>query len=101
MDHERFAALTRQFAAAGSRRAAVRAVVAAAAGVFGVAGPAAPEAAAAFCRFPGQECTNDGQCCALTCEADGTCGCKPKGEVCYQKFGLSCCSRKCRKGKCR
>lgn len=101
MDHARFGDLTKRFAAARTRRAAARAIagLAAAALIGGAAGGPGP-AAAAFCRFPGQECSSDGQCCALSC-ADGVCGCKPKGATCYQKFGLSCCSKKCRRGKCR
>ncbi len=97
MDHERFAHLTRQLSSARSRRVAAAAV---AAWGIGLVRRATPEAEAGFCRFPGQECSKNNQCCANKCKG-GVCGCKPKGATCYQNFGLACCSKKCRRGKCK
>lgn len=100
MDHERFGALTKGFANGPSRRS-MMALGGLAAGAFAAAfRQDAPEAEAAFCRFPGQECGKNRQCCAHKCTG-GVCGCKPKGATCYNNFGLSCCSKECRRGTCR
>lgn len=104
MDHERFAALSRQVASASTRRGALRAAFAAlGAGLLGRVG-AGPAAAApgeeAICRFPQEPCSKDRQCCAHKCKG-GVCGCKKKGKPCVRNFGRSCCSGTCRRGKCK
>lgn len=104
MDHERFAALSRQVATASSRRTALRAaVVALGAGVLGRAtaeqATAAPEEEA-ICRFPQEPCSKNRQCCAHKCRK-GVCGCKKKGKPCVRNFGRSCCSGTCKRGKCK
>jgi hypothetical protein len=99
VDQDRFAALTRQVAAA-SRRSAVRAmVVALGAAVFGGRGGAGT-ALAGICRFPNEPCSSKRQCCARKCEG-GVCGCVAKGKSCLRSFGRTCCSGVCRRGKCR
>ncbi|MCC6312870.1 MAG: hypothetical protein IT337_02565 [Thermomicrobiales bacterium] len=106
MDQDRFAALTRTLATAGSRRSAARIaaglVAAALLGSIGIDIPTAEAAveSQALCRLPGAECRSRRQCCSHKC-ANGVCGCSPKGKTCFKNFGWTCCSKRCRRGKCR
>lgn len=97
MDGTRFDGLTRALAGAKTRRGALAAAMAAlAAG----AGASRQEAEAInICRLPGMECGNDTQCCSRIC-TDGACACIESGRRCYQ-LGLACCSKRCRRGRCK
>lgn len=109
MDEQAFGELTKRVARADSRRGMLGTLVA------GVAAPALatlgyvrPVAAAdvgdeafGFCRVGGFPCGRNEQCCTGNCQADGTCSCARKGKPCINRVGINCCSRKCRKGKCK
>jgi hypothetical protein len=60
------------------------------------------EAFGGFCRVPGFPCGSDDQCCANTCLADGTCGCRKRGRISFSK--RVCCSGRKKRGdksRCR
>jgi hypothetical protein len=62
----------------------------------------ADEAFGGFCRVPGFPCGSDDQCCANTCLADGTCGCRKRGRIAFSK--RVCCSGRKKRGdksRCR
>ncbi|HEY7031387.1 MAG TPA: hypothetical protein VH482_08685 [Thermomicrobiales bacterium] len=82
MDPSHFDATTRRFAALGSRRRVLAALVV---GALGVGGRDA--AAAAVCRAPGNLCRTNANCCpGLLCARDGTgrrrCACPPPTVAC-------------------
>lgn len=83
------------------RAATRRVALAALAAKLAVLGGAPPAEAAFICRGGGFPCSRNQQCCAGTCNSDGTCGCNRKGKRCISGVGLSCCSKKCRNGKCK
>ncbi len=103
MDAERFGELSKGIAAAESRRGILGVLGAGIAAALGVAAVPAEEAEAAFgfCRVGGFPCSRNQQCCTNRCQADGTCGCARKGKPCINRVGANCCSRRCRKGKCK
>jgi hypothetical protein len=103
MDERAFGELSKRVAAAAeSRRSLVGAVVAGLTAPMGVA-IVRDEAEAAFgyCRAGGFPCGKDAQCCTNRCLAEGICDCAKKGKPCINRVGINCCSRKCRKGKCK
>lgn len=53
-----------------------------------------------FCRIGGFPCGRDQQCCTGRC-ADGLCTCARRGKACINRVGANCCSKRCRKGKCK
>ena len=108
MDDRAFEALTRRVGRARSRRgmllAAAAGVSAPVLGAFGVQLAAAAgetgDEAFGFCRVGGFPCGRDQQCCTGRCK-DGLCGCAKRGKACINRVGANCCSKKCRKGKCK
>jgi hypothetical protein len=103
MDERSFADLNKRVAAAESRRGILEVLAAGVAATVGVAivRDESAEAAFGYCRAGGFPCGKDKQCCTDRCLADGTCGCAKKGKPCLNRVGINCCSRKCRKGKCK
>lgn len=109
MEDRAFGALTRQVAAAKTRRNVLRRLGAGIAATVLHTTREAPVAAAGvmadafgFCTVAGFPCKHKTRCCAGGvggCK-DGVCGCARKGKSCLNRTGLNCCSRKCRKGKC-
>jgi hypothetical protein len=117
MEERAFAELSKRVAAAQSRRgmlgAAVTAVGLPLLGLVGyshvtrAAGETSDEAFG-FCQVGGLPCHRDKQCCTNKCVA-GTllgqpamvCACAKKGKPCINRVGANCCSRGCRKGKCK
>lgn len=103
MDPKRFEALSRRVGAAGSRRAALAAVLAAvSAPVLGRLGQ--EDAAAGLpivnCKPPGKRCDKDRRCCSGNCRR-GICTCSKKGQSCWAPLeGALCCSQRCSGGKC-
>jgi hypothetical protein len=103
MDEGAFGELSKRVAAAESRRGVLAALVAGISAPLGIAlipGEGA-EAAFGFCRAGGFPCTRAKQCCTRRCQDDGTCSCAKKGKPCINRVGINCCSKKCRKGKCK
>ena len=109
MDERTFGELTKRVARAASRRGMLGTVALGVAapvlGAFGYLRRAEAadlgEEAFGFCRVGGFPCTRDQQCCTNRCLADGTCDCAKRGKPCLNRVGVNCCSRKCRKGKCK
>jgi hypothetical protein len=103
MDERAFGEWSKRVAAAESRRGVLGAVVAGLSATVGMAiiPSESAEAAFGYCRAGGFPCGKDKQCCTDRCLPDGTCGCAKKGKPCINRVGINCCSRKCRKGKCR
>jgi hypothetical protein len=122
MDEWAFGELTKQVAAAESRRDMLRALggAVAATAASAVAGERVVSAddvegeAFGFCRAARAKCGRDKQCCAGRCKkrkkfknappglrSSGRCGCVNKGGSCINRVGLACCSRTCRDGKCQ
>jgi hypothetical protein len=103
MDPKRFEALSRRVGTAGSRRAAVAAVLAAiGAPVLGRLGQ--DEAAAGIpivnCKPPGKKCDKNQKCCSGACRRN-RCQCSKKGRPCWAPLeGALCCSQRCSGGKC-
>ena len=100
MDAERFGELSKQVARAATRRGMIGALLGGLAVPLLGAAPAA-EAAFGYCRAGGFPCNRNQQCCTNRCQADGTCGCARKGKPCLNRVGVNCCSKRCRKGKCK
>jgi hypothetical protein len=107
MDEQTFEALTRRVGRERSRRgmllAAVAGVSAPVLAGFGVQLAAAQDVegeAFGFCRVGGFPCGRDKQCCTAKCRG-GVCTCAKKGKPCINRIGANCCSRACRKGKCK
>jgi hypothetical protein len=103
MDEQSFAQLSKRVAAAESRRGLLGAVVAGVTAPLGIAlirGESA-EAAFGYCRAGGFPCGKDHQCCEDKCLATGVCACAKKGKPCLNRVGINCCSRQCRKGRCK
>jgi hypothetical protein len=79
MDPTRFDAAAKQFAAPGSRRRVLAALVAAALGLAG-----RDRAEAVVCRTPGLLCRQNADCCAHLCAADAagrrTCRCRTQAD---------------------
>lgn len=109
MDDRAFAELTKRVAAAPTRRG-VLGVVAAGVGapLLATLGYVRPAAAAdvgteafGFCRVGGFPCGRGQQCCTGRCLPTGICDCAKRGKPCINRVGANCCSRKCRKGKCK
>jgi hypothetical protein len=99
MDDDRFDELTRRLGGE-SRRRVLAAGMAFAVAAVGVGVDFDEEAQAAnFCKPPGSPCGADRQCCARKCN-NRVCGCKSAGQSCFQ-LGIVCCSRRCKRGKCR
>jgi hypothetical protein len=95
-------------ARAQTRRGVVGTIVAGlAAPALGALGYARAEAASVsdeafgFCRVGGFPCVSNKQCCTNRCLATGVSDCAKKGKPCINRVGANCCSRKCRKGKCK
>ncbi len=104
MDERAFGELSKRVAAAAeSRRSMLGAVVTGVTAAMGIAIVRKESAAAAFgyCRAGGFACGKNEQCCTGKCQSDGTCACARKGKPCLNRVGINCCSRKCRKGKCK
>jgi hypothetical protein len=109
MDPQRFAALSRRFAADASRRGVLRAASGLAAGAltfgrFGTAGATDAEGIPIVnCKAPGKKCDHNGQdqnCCSTKCRKN-RCTCAKKGRPCWTPLeGALCCSQKCDHGKC-
>jgi hypothetical protein len=113
MDERAFAEMSKQVAAAPTRRAMLRTLsggmAAAAMATLHRQAPVVAEDAGdeAFCRPRKVPCSNKLQCCARKC-VQGTllgqpamvCGCNKKGKSCIKGLGQSCCSGRCKKGKC-
>lgn len=102
MDAERFGALSRRVGAAATRRAALAALVA---GVLGgaVATPDPAEAGIPIvnCKVPGKGCRKNQSCCSQRCRK-GRCSCVRKGRPCWDPLeGALCCSGRCHDGKCQ
>lgn len=110
MDGNDFAELTKRVAAADTRRGMVRTLVAGVAtAAFGIkrAEPTLAEGVMAdafgFCTIAGFPCNERTRCCAGgvgNCR-NGVCGCAKKGKSCINRAGVNCCSRRCRKGRCK
>lgn len=113
MDERVFGELTKHIAAAPSRRGMVRALSGgiAAAIATTLSRPASTGAQEvgdeAFCRPAKFPCKDKLQCCARKCvkgtllgQPTTVCGCNKKGKDCIQGLGQSCCSGRCKKGKC-
>jgi hypothetical protein len=120
MDERAFGELTKRVAHAESRRGVLGAVLlGVSAPLLGVVGYARPAAAAdvsgevgaevfGLCRVGGFPCNRNKQCCTAKC-VPGTllgqpaqvCTCAKKGKPCINRVGANCCSRACRKGKCK
>jgi hypothetical protein len=109
MDERAFGELTKKVSRADSRRGVIGAI---AAGVgapllasLGFARPAAAQDVSdevfGFCRIGGFPCSRNQQCCTGRCQEDGTCSCAKKGKRCINRLGANCCSRSCRKGRCK
>jgi hypothetical protein len=103
MDERSFAELSKRVAQAATRRGTLLAL---ATGLFaGMSGALmaedAADAAFGYCHPPGAQCSRDKKCCSGKCKGDGTCACNKKGAPCINKIGISCCSQKCKKGKCK
>ena len=104
MDDRSFGAWSKRVAAAvESRRGVLDVVSASVAAALGVAmvRQESAEAAFGFCRVGGFPCGKNQQCCTSKCQADGTCSCAKRGKPCINRVGANCCSRRCRKGKCK
>ena len=119
MEERVFGELTKQIAAAPSRRGMVRALAGGmAATVLATmkrpapvaAQDAAPDVDAEFiCRPAGVPCGRKQQCCARKCvqgtflgQPANVCGCWKKGHDCIKGVGKVCCSGKCNNhGKCK
>jgi hypothetical protein len=104
MDERSFAELSKRVAAAAeSRRGLLEVLVASLAGTLGIGliHPEATEAAFGYCKVGGFPCGKNDQCCTNKCLSTGVCGCAKKGKPCINRVGINCCSRKCRKGKCK
>lgn len=103
MDERAFGELSKRVAAASeSRRGVLGTLLAGVTATIGFA-IVRDEASAAFgyCRVGGFPCGKHEQCCTNRCLANGTCGCAKRGKPCINRVGANCCSRQCRKGKCR
>jgi hypothetical protein len=118
MDERALEQLSKRVAAAQSRRGMLGAAVTAVGlplllGLVGVshvtrAAGAVGEEAFGFCQVGGVPCHRDKQCCTNKC-VPGTllgqpatvCACAKKGKPCINRVGANCCSRACRKGKCK
>ena len=103
MDGKRFEELSRQVAAAGSRRGVLRALAAALAAPL-LLGGRAEEARAGLpivhCKAPGKRCDTDKKCCSGSCRKH-ICQCVKRGHACWAPLeGALCCSQKCQSGKC-
>ncbi|HEU5434586.1 MAG TPA: hypothetical protein VFU81_23130, partial [Thermomicrobiales bacterium] len=85
MDPRRFEELSRRFAAATDRRAALAAVVGSLALVADAGGERAAEAGVPIvhCKIPGQKCSKDKTCCSRHCNG-GLCTCSKRGRACWQ-----------------
>jgi hypothetical protein len=108
MDECGFNELTKRVARAGTRRGVLGAVAAGltapALGALGYGYVAAQDVegeAFGFCRIGGFPCGSNEQCCTGRCLATGVCDCAKRGKSCINRVGANCCSRKCRKGKCK
>lgn len=102
MDAERFGALTRRVGAAATRRAALAALVT---GVLGGAVLTSDEAEAGIpivnCKIPGKGCRKNQSCCSGRCRK-GRCKCSAKGRPCWDPLeGALCCSGRCQNGTCQ
>ena len=103
MDAQRFEELSRRVGAAGSRRAAVKAVAATlAAPVLLRLGQ--EEASAGLpivhCKAPGYKCDKKVKCCSGRCKKQ-LCLCSKKGAPCWNPLeGALCCSQRCANGRC-
>jgi hypothetical protein len=117
MDERAFGELSKRVALAQSRRGMLGAVTAAVGlpllGLVGLSYVARAEGevgaeAFGFCQVGGLPCNRNKQCCTNKCVA-GTllgqpatvCSCAKKGKPCINRVGANCCSRACRKGKCK
>jgi len=113
MDDRAFEELTRRVGKQRSRRGMLQAAAAGLSapvlGAFGVQYAAAQtagedgvgEEAFGFCRPGGFPCGRNQQCCTDKCLDTGVCGCAKKGKPCINRVGVNCCSKRCRKGKCK
>jgi hypothetical protein len=101
MDEDRFDDLTRAIGGGESRRRVLAGAVALAAAAVGLGFELEDEQALAgkLCKPPGSPCGADRQCCAKKCN-NRVCGCKGSGQPCFN-LGIVCCSRRCKRGKCR
>ncbi|MFN8663192.1 MAG: hypothetical protein U0075_14990 [Thermomicrobiales bacterium] len=104
MDANRFAALSRQVGAASSRRAALGVLAAGLTGALLIR-QGAEEAEAgipiANCKVPGKQCKKNQSCCTGRCRK-GRCRCAGKGRPCWDPLeGGFCCSNRCQNGKCQ
>lgn len=105
MDGKRFDKLTKVLTSTGSRRSAVKGLLAGAAA--SVAGALGLEAAAAQdsgrvgtlaqCRGTRDNCKKSSVCCSRRC-VRGKCQCRQDGGAC--SVDRACCSGRCRDGEC-
>jgi hypothetical protein len=115
MDQERFGTLTRAIGQAGTRRAALGALLAATVGVAvpGLSRASEPAGEGNLipgCRIVGQRCRKKSNCCSGKCKND-RCACINKGGSCMVEVApgfaipvhANCCTNRCSKstGKCR
>jgi hypothetical protein len=110
MDAQRLEALSRTLASGPSRRAVLAGLgVLLTGGALSHPAPVAGEEgwvleaeAIKLCRLPGFPCTRRSQCCGGGCSAEGTCGCRKRGQSAALK--AVCCSGRKKsgdKGVCR